>query len=57
MGKFFINIIILMNATRKKNEMFGELKDQCKKNASYTNHGVVAHEGDPSGKSKAISYF
>ena len=51
-GKIFYKYNNFNECTKKENEILGELKDQFKKNASYTNHGVVAHEGDPSGKSK-----
>ena len=38
-----------IDLVRKNEPIF---KEQFKNNASYTNHGVLPHEGDPSGKSK-----
>ena len=51
-GKIFYKYDNFNECNKKENEILVELKNQFKKNALYTNHGVVAHEGDPSGKSK-----
>ena len=51
-GKIFYNENNFNDCSKKEKEILAELKDQFKDNASYINHGIVAHEGDPSGKSK-----
>ena len=51
-GKIFYNKNNFNECSKQENIILAELKEQFKNNASYTNHGVVAHEGDPSGKSK-----
>ena len=51
-GKIFYNKNNFNECSKQENIILAELKDQFKNNASYTNHGVLPHEGDPSGKSK-----
>ena len=51
-GKIFYKDNNFNECSKKESEILAELKDQFKDNASYINHGIVAHEGDPSGKSK-----
>ena len=51
-GKIFYNKNNFNECSKQENIILAELKEQFKNNASYTNHGVLPHEGDPSGKSK-----
>ena len=51
-GKIFYNKNNFDECSKQENIILAELKEQFKNNASYTNHGVLPHEGDPSGKSK-----
>ncbi len=51
-GKIFYNENNFSKCSKQEKEILTELKNQFKNNATYTNHGIVSHEGDPSGNSK-----
>ena len=51
-GKIFYNNNDIDQCSIKEKEILLELKKQFKDSAHYTNHGITAHEGDPTGKSK-----
>ena len=52
MEKFFTIKYYFNECSKQDNIILAELKEQFKNNASYTNHGVLPLQGDPSGKSK-----
>ena len=59
-GNYIINSVIgkifyndnFNKCSEKEKEILFQLKEQFKDSATYTNHGITLHEGDPSGKSK-----
>lgn len=51
-GKIFYKNDDFDQCPIKEKEILFELKKQFKNNAKYTNHGITAHEADPSGNSK-----
>jgi len=51
-GKIFYHNKDFNKCSKKESIILDQLKNLFKKNASYKDHGIKSHEGDPSGKSK-----